>query len=191
MSPSLDDPAVVAAWLAGRFEEDGIEYAIGGALALGAHGIPRMTDDADFAVYVEPDALDRFFDSLERAGCLFDRRRAQAEAERISLVRVRCGRVGVDFFISFHPHHHEALKRRVRLPGVDARDHWFLSAEDLAVHKLLLLRPKDVADLERLFAARGADLDAAYVRRWIHAITPEPDPRRSALEDLVRRFCVP
>ncbi len=52
MNPALADPAVAAAWLADRFEEDGIDYAIGGALALGAHGIPRMTGDADFAVYV-------------------------------------------------------------------------------------------------------------------------------------------
>lgn len=188
MSPSLDDPAVVAAWIAERLEEDGIEYAIGGALALGAHGIPRMTDDADFAVYVEPARLDRFFDALERAGCLLDRRHARAEAERISLVGARCGRVGVDFFLSFHPHHHQALERRVRLLAADERDHWFLSPEDLAVHKLLLLRPKDVADLERLFAVRATGLDIAYVRRWILAITPDGDPRRGALEDLARRF---
>jgi hypothetical protein len=147
-----------------------------------------MTDDADFAVYVEPDALEGFFDSLERAGCLFDRRHARAEAQRISLVGVRCGRVAVDFFISFHRHHQEALGRRVRLPCVDGKEHWFLSAEDLAVHKLLLLRPKDVADLERLFAARSGDLDTTYVRRWIQAITPDGDPRRTALEDLARRF---
>src|SRR3972149_2057056 len=44
-APPLDGPVAVAAWLAERLEADGIAYAIGGALALGAHGIPRMTDD--------------------------------------------------------------------------------------------------------------------------------------------------
>lgn len=188
MSPRLEDPATVAAWLADRFEEDGIEYAIGGALALGAHGIPRMTDDADFAVFLPEAELDRLFDCLDRAGCIFDRQQARAEVRRIAFFYGRCGRVGVDFFLSFHPHDHEALTRRVRLPGADGKDHWVLSAEDLAVHKLALFRPQDVADLERLFAARAADLDVAYVRRWIHAIAGDGDRRSQALDDLIRRF---
>lgn len=188
MTAEWTDPPAVAARLAGRFEEEGIDYAIGGALALGAFGIPRMTDDADFAVFVTEAELDRLFDALERAGCLFDRARARAEVGRISLFGGRCGRVGVDFFVSFHPHDHEALARRVRLPGADGRDHWFLSAEDLAIHKLALLRAKDLADLERLFAARGPELDLAYIRRWIRAIAGEQDPRWAALEELARRF---
>lgn len=191
MAPPLDDPVAVAAWLAERLEADGIAYAIGGALALGAHGIPRMTDDVDLAVFAPEAELDRLFDAVERAGCLFDRARAAADVRRIALFWGRCGRVGVDFFVSFHPHHHEALARRVRLPGADGREHFYLSAEDLAVHKLALYRPKDLADLERLFAARAGDLDVEYVRRWIRAIAGEDDPRRQALEDLARRFCSP
>lgn len=188
MSASFEDPAAVAAWVSDRFEEDGILYAIGGALALGAHGIPRMTDDVDFAVFVPVGDLDRLFDSLERAGCRFDRAGARADVSRVHLFRGRCGHVGVDFFVSFHPHHHEALARRVALPGPDGRDRWFLSAEDLAIHKLALFRSKDLADLERLFAARGAELDLGYIRRWLHAICRAGDVRLAALEDLVTRF---
>lgn len=188
MSTSFDDPPSVAAWVADRFEEDGILYAIGGALALAAHGIPRMTDDVDFSVFVPEDELDRLFDSLERSGCLFDRARARGEVRRVHLFYGRCGRVGVDFFISFHPHHHESIARRVQLPGPDGRPRWFLSAEDLAIHKLALFRPKDQPDLERLFAVSGPAMDVDYVRRWVHAICRPGDPRRAALEDLVRRF---
>ena len=79
MAPPLDDPVAVAAWLAERLEADGIAYAIGGALALGAHGIPRMTDDVDLAVFAPEAELDRLFDAVERAGCLFDRARASAK----------------------------------------------------------------------------------------------------------------
>jgi hypothetical protein len=188
VSASFDDPGSVATWVAVRLDEDGILYALGGALALGAHGIPRMTDDVDFAVFVAEDGVERLLDSLERAGCRFDRARALAEARRIHLFHGRCGHVGVDFFISFHPHHHESVTRRVVLPAADGSPRWFLSAEDLAIHKLALFRPKDLADLERLFAARGPDLDAAYVTRWIEAICDPGDPRRDALSDLLTRF---
>lgn len=188
MSARFDDPGSVAAWVAERLEEDGIVYAIGGALALGAHGIPRMTDDVDFAVFVPEAEIERLLDSLERAGCRFDRARARGEAKRIHLFSGRCGHVGVDFFISFHPHHHESVTRRVLLPAADGQPRWFLSAEDLAIHKLALFRPKDLPDLERLFAVRGAAMDTAYVTRWIEAICDPGDPRRAALADLVARF---
>lgn len=188
MSPQLDDAPAVAAWLSERLEDDGIDYAIGGALALAAFGLPRMTNDVDLSVYVPESEIDRLFDALERAGCLFERRQAREQIERASLFRVRCGSVGVDLFVAFHSHHHDSLKRRVRLPDAQGRLVWFISAEDYAVHKLALFRGKDRVDLELLFAARGAELDVSYIRRWIEAIAPEGDPRRAELEDLARRF---
>ena len=191
MPAAFDDPGSVAAWVAERFEEDGIVYAIGGALALGAHGIPRMTDDVDFSVFVPEDEIQHLFDSLERAGCAFDRAGALAGVRRIHLFHGRCGHVGVDFFVSFHPHHHESIARRVLLPDPAGKPRWFLSAEDLAIHKLALFRPKDLPDLERLFAMSGPVMDLAYVRRWVEAICGAGDPRRAALEDLARRFASP
>jgi len=48
-SPS---PVDVAGHLADRFDEDGLPYAFGGAMALGAWGVPRTTSDVDVAVFV-------------------------------------------------------------------------------------------------------------------------------------------
>jgi hypothetical protein len=191
MRPTLSDPASVAAWVADRLDDEGIPYAIGGAVALAAHGLPRSTADVDISVFAPPDRLERLFDAVERGGCIFDRAAARAEVERIRLFTARCGRVSVDLFVSFHPHHHEALARRVSVECPDGKARWFLSAEDLAVHKLALFRGKDRVDLERLFAARGDGLDVAYVRRWIHAIAGAGDARAAALEDLARRFIAP
>lgn len=44
------------------------------------------------------------------------------------------------------------------------RSVWVLSAESIAVFKMMFYRPKDIVDLERLLAVRGPALDAAYVR---------------------------
>jgi hypothetical protein len=186
--PDLSEPASVGAWLADRLEEEGIAHALGGAVALAAHGFPRNTADVDMSVFVPEGQLDRLFDTLERAGCVFDRERARAAVERIYLFTVRCGRVAADLFVSFHPHHHEALARRVSLRCPDGRARWFLSAEDMVIHKLAMSRQKDLMDLELLFTACGNSMDLGYVRRWVEAITPPGDPRRATLDDLQRRF---
>jgi hypothetical protein len=188
VAPAFVDPAAVGAWLGDRLDEDAILYAIGGAVALAAHGFPRNTADVDMSVFVPESEFERLFDALERAGCLFDRAQAREAVRRIYLFTVRCGRVLADIFVSFHPHHHEALARRVRLRCPDGRERWFLSAEDMVVHKLAMLRTKDLMDLEMLFAARGRAMDVAYVRRWLEAIAPPGDARRAKLDELVGRF---
>ena len=153
MRPELIDPATIGGWLADRLADAGIAHALGGAVALAVHGFPRNTADVDMAVFAPDGQLDPRFDTLERAGCLFDRSRARAAVERISRFTVRCGQVAAGLFVSFHPHHHEALARRVSLRCPDGRARWFLSAEDLVIHKLALSRPKDLMDLELLFTA--------------------------------------
>lgn len=55
------------------FEAAGVEYAIGGALALGVWGFPRATQDVDVNVFVANDDLPRVFDALETAHCSVDR----------------------------------------------------------------------------------------------------------------------
>ena len=189
MTIRLDDAVTVASRIADRFEEGGIAYAIGGALALAAYGMQRMTRDADLGVFIETPAIAAVYDAVERAGCLFERAVASSEIEAAGLFTVRCGVVLADIFVSFQAHHDDARRRRRRLPMADGVERWFLSPEDLAVYKLALLRPKDLMDLEYLFAAQGPALDLAYVRRWVEAIAPDPeDRRRAALDDLAARF---
>ncbi|HEY3236697.1 MAG TPA: hypothetical protein VGJ84_18400 [Polyangiaceae bacterium] len=44
--------------IARRLEDEGIDYAIAGALCLGAHGVVRATEDVD--VLITPEGLERF-----------------------------------------------------------------------------------------------------------------------------------
>jgi len=185
---ALDDVATVSAWLADRLAEDGIEYALSGALALAVHGVPRMTNDVDVSVFAPQDALESLFDALERAGCIFRRDHARSDAGRMALFRVLLGRVSVDVFLAFPPHGPAAMQRRVKVAGPDGVERWYSSAEDLAVHKLALFRDRDRDDLAHLFAAQGERLDLGYVRRWVEALTEPGDPRRAELESLAARF---
>jgi len=76
MTATESAPTEVAARLADRFDEDGLAYALGGALALGAWGVPRTTTDVDIAVFVAEPELDKLLDSIERAGAMVDRAEA-------------------------------------------------------------------------------------------------------------------
>lgn len=166
-------------------EADGIEYAIGGALALGVWGAPRGTKDVDLSVFVEPTRIDAAADVFERAGVMFDRVAAAKDVARTGLFRGLLGRVPVDAFISSHPHFLEMRRRRQRVQTPDGGHLYFITAEDLCVMKLVYGREKDVTDLERLFAVRR--LDVAYIRTWLAKLPVGPD-RVAILDDLERRF---
>ena len=176
----------VALRIADRLEEDHIAYGIGGALALGAHGAPRATKDVDITLFLPETELSRAFDALERAGLMFDRQEATRDVARIGLFKAHAGKMIVDAFLSAHPQYEEMKARRVSIE-VFGKRLWFLSAEDLCLHKLLYGRPKDLLDLERLIAVRPS-IDLAYVRSWMFRMIPAGDRRFDALDDLERRF---
>lgn len=176
MNPLEFDAFQIAAKLAKELDAAGIPYAIGGAIAYGLWGDPRGTHDVDINLFVDHDGLDRALDALERSGVSLDRaaaRRADAEGD---VIVAWCDGLRVDLFTPSIPFSWEAMKTRVRLVG-PLGPASYLSAEAISIFKLLFFRSKDVVDLEKLVAVQGADLDAAYVRRWMVDMMQEDDPR--------------
>ena len=186
--PARPTPVDIAAHIADRFDEDGLPYAFGGSLALGAWGVPRTTSDVDVALFVPESDLERAFDSVERAGAMVDRREAARMVTRTGMFFAAIARTRLDVFIAHHPVHADMERRRVALETLDGKRRWFLSAEDVVLTKLIYGREKDVADLQRLFAVRGRTLDVPYVSEWLGKIVPPGDRRLSLLADLRRRF---
>ena len=90
----------------------------------------------------------------------------------------------IDLFTPSIPFAWEAARtlRRVDSP-LGAMN--FLSAEAMAIFKLLFFRPKDRVDLEKLIAVQGPDLDTAYVRRWVADMMGEDDERVVAWDEMV------
>lgn len=177
----------VARRIAECLVEDGLPYAIGGALALGVWGAPRATVDVDVSVFVVDDELPRVLDAFERAGVMVDRDEAARNVARIGLFKGRLGRTVVDVFMSQHPQYAEMHRRSQLVRDSDGRELCFISAEDLCIHKLIYGRAKDVTDLERLIAAHPT-MDLVYVRRWLEQMIPSGDRRFAVLEDLEHRF---
>jgi hypothetical protein len=180
------NPAEAAQRLGDQLEDAGLDYAIGGALALGVWGAPRLTNDVDLSIFAPATELDRVGDAFDRAGVIFDRADAVRTIERIGMFKGRLGGIVIDAFMSRHPHMDEMQRRRQRVLGPDGSHLYFVSPEDLCVLKLVYGRDKDIADLERLFAVRPT-LDLAYVRSWLSRM-PVGSDRVAILDGLERRF---
>lgn len=186
---TVKSPLEVAGWLAERLDEDSLPYALGGALALAAWSGPRQTVDVDIAVFVGEEELPRVLDAIERAGAVVERDDAERRVASTGMFIAELARTRIDVFLATHPVHQEMGRRR-RAVELDGARLWFLSPEDLALLKLIYGRPKDIVDLERLFAARG-DLDVPYIRSWLERIVPPADARLDTLADLAKRFPPP
>lgn len=188
MTAAPTDAAEAGLRIAGALEAAGVSYALGGALALGAHGVARGTLDVDVNVFVEPDGYRRVIDVLAALGVSIATPAALARAARDGMFVGTWNAIRIDVFVPSIPFAVEAGANRVRLVDDSGTAIWFLSAEDLAVFKLLFYRAKDLADLERLAAAQGPALDRAYVRRWIVDMMGPGDERVAAWDDICRRF---
>jgi len=168
-------------------DEDGLAYAIGGALALTVHALPRETADVDISIYAREEDLPKVIDSLERAGVMIDRADAARSQKRIGMFTGRAGKLLVDVFMHGHPHFEESARRRIRVMTSVGEPMWFVSVEDFCINKLLFARGKDIPDLEHVFAANPT-LDVSYVRHWLTQMVPAGDRRLAILDDLVSRF---
>ncbi len=182
------DAAEAGVRIAHALEAAGVPHAIGGALALGAHGVPRGTLDVDVNVFCPDAELPTVLTSLTALGIAIDLAAATARARRDGMFVGDWHDMRIDVFVPSIPFSTEAARTRVRLVDPDGTAVWFLAPEALTVFKLLFFRPKDLADLERLLAVRGPDLDRAYVRRWMADMMGDEDPRVAFWDELVRRF---
>jgi hypothetical protein len=157
------DALSLAVELGQVLDSAGMPYAIGGALALGVHGVSRSTQDVDVNVFVKPDELERLLQVLTANGVTVDREKAFSEGLNDGI-----------FFTWSHTHRrvsaeHRAVLRSAANPGPDSdsgQPTWFLSTELLSCFKLLFFRAKDLLDLERLVAA-NAELGVERVRSLI------------------------
>lgn len=186
MSAPAASAEEVARELADGLEERRIDYAIGGALAYNQHAVPRGTTDADLNVWVDPAKPTAAAHLLAELGCEFKAQAVIREFLDKGWAYVFYRDVHVDVYLPTRDFHASVRSRRRRLPLL-GREAWFLSAEDLAVFKLILHRPKDWVDLEALLVVQGRALDRAYVRDWIGRVAGEQDVRVKTWDELVAR----
>lgn len=176
----------VARQLADVLEAEGIDYAIGGALALGFYATPRATVDVDINIFVPlPAGLNRIIEALQMAGFEADSpeslvRTATSDGQfrgTVAGVRVDVFVPAIKFYASL-----ANRRRQVQLLG---RPISILGVEDLLILKMMFFRRKDLADAEAVLRAQGS-LDLSRVRATLVDFVGEEDPRVSEWDDLLR-----
>jgi hypothetical protein len=186
MSVAERSAADAAQSIADALDRVGIPYAVGGALALAIAGVPRGTADVDINVFVSEEQVPDVTGVLGSLG-IETPAAARDQARERGMFVGRWEGMRIDVFLPSIPFAREAERTRIRVTDDAGWSGWFLSAESLAVFKLLFFRGKDIVDLERLVAVRP-ELDTTYVRRWIVDMMGDDDERTRRWDEIVTRF---
>lgn len=171
--------------IAEAFAAAALPYMVIGGQAVLLYGEPRLTQDIDVTVGVAPDRLPDVLRAVEHAGLrpLVDD--SFVEETLVLPCEDAASHIRVDVIFSFSDYEREAMQRtrRVALAGTEVR---FASLEDLLIHKLVAGRPRDTEDAQNVLL-KHADVDTAYVRRWLAAFEEALDrPLRDAFDALYR-----
>jgi hypothetical protein len=181
---ALLDEKILA--ISGAFEGAKIPHAFGGALALAYWATPRATLDIDVNLFVPSEEAGRVLAVLAGLGVAeptAQERRSLAERGQL---RCRWEHVPIDLFFAYDPLHESCRRRAVQVPFGAGATLPILSAEDLAVFKVLFAREKDWRDLAELLFALGPDFDAPYAEGWLRRILDEKDARLARFEAVLR-----
>lgn len=185
-APALKPNALeVAGQLARELERRGVEYALGGAIALGFWGAPRGTLDVDLTLFVPPDRPSECLWLLGDIGCKFQGSAALASLAEHGFCSVSFADLRIDFFVPM-TEFYESARRRKRTVKLGEQSVVVWDAETLSVFKLMFFRRKDLADAEQMLRTQGKDFDRAWVREQLIAIYEARDPRVSQWDELCR-----
>jgi hypothetical protein len=176
------DEKVVA--LERALRDAGIPHAFGGAIALAYYATPRGTQDIDVNLFVPASDLDRVLGVLAPLGVDPANQAVRLRTERDEQVRVSWDGTPLDLFFAYDPLHDACRERRrhVAFPGERIA---ILSAEDLAIFKVLFAREKDWRDLRELLFAQSASFDADYATGWLERILAPDDQRLDRFRSLL------
>jgi hypothetical protein len=166
------DIAKIAVEVLDRIEDTGVPYMLVGAIAAGAHGIPRSTRDVDFLV---PDTSGGGGNAIINALkdiVLFEE---QAVFDTLTWGKRHVGLtispppVKIELFELFDdPFVIQEFDRKqeIFIPILN-RKGWVPTAEDVIVRKLRWGRDKDLADVTDILAVQGSEnLDMTYIENW-------------------------
>ena len=161
MNPA--NPAELAQQLGALLRERGIEYAIGGALALGFWGEPRGTLNVDVTLFLPPEKPASCLDVLLEIGFDVTPSAALESLTEHGFCRGHYRGTPVDVFLPVADFY-EVAKQRRRTVTLDRQTIQIWDPECLAVFKLMFFRRKDLADIEQMLRQQGSQLDRGWVR---------------------------
>ena len=146
-------------------------YCLLGALALGAWGTPRTTQDLDVLISIEHEDRPRLIQQMEGRGFIVDSRWNEDNPMiREFHVRLHRDAIPVDLMLPRDAHDQECLARRrqYQLAGLSL---WIISPEDFVLHKLKAGRAQDFIDVLSVLHRRQRSLDRPYMIQWAQRLS--------------------
>jgi hypothetical protein len=166
------------------FEQLGIPYAFGGAIALFYHREPRSTLDIDVNIFLPPAQEAEVVDVLATLYAV-DAERVRNDVQATGQTRSIWDTIYIDLFFADTDFHQMMARRVDRQPFLGTEIN-VLSIEDLVVCKMLFDRPKDWLDIEAVGLTKGRELDRNYMETALAMFVDTDDARferlRQALE---------
>lgn len=173
--------------LSRALEAADLPFMVIGGQAVLVHGQPRLTQDIDVTLGVEPDRLGEVLGICEQ----LDLEPLPEEVESFVMETFVLPalqpetRIRVDFVFSTTAYERQAIQRAVRVEMCGSKVP-FATAEDLILHKLFAGRPRDREDALGVVRRQAKKLDWAYLDRWAREFASVPG--REGMVEEVRRL---
>ncbi len=161
-----------------------VPHAFGGAIALAYYATPRGTRDVDVNVFLPVTAFDRIVEVLLPLGVDGPSDELRRTLERDEQVRLAWDETPVDLFFSYNELHDSCVARKRSVP-FGGEQISILSAEDLAIFKVLFARDKDWRDLHEMIFAQAPSFDADYATGWLQRILDPGDERLARFGEIL------
>jgi hypothetical protein len=163
------NPQLEAAWEIGQFfNQQHIEYAIIGGIAVQRWGTPRFTQDVDLSIatpLIEGSSAlvhlitQHFASRIENA-------EEFARTARVILIQASNG-INVDISLAL-PGYEDVMLARTLIYEIEPdKTIRICSAEDLIIHKAVAGRPQDMRDIEGIIYRHGEKLNITEIRYWL------------------------
>ena len=178
MEEKLLDYASFVKLVIEALEATGLDYLIGGAVAVWAWGEPRATQDLNLVVDIPLELVDRLSEELEKRYMLVP---ADIITEAILEDRADLAINAIHIFSGYKAElfplrigdelRRSALDRRQRVDlGPDLGEVYLHAPEDLILYKLwyygLSQQTKHLRDTGSIVTALGDELDTGYIEGW-------------------------
>lgn len=182
--PPVDFAAFIAT-ISRELTSRRIPFMLIGGQAVLLHGQPRLTEDIDITLGIDPSRLAVVVEVCESLDLqpLPPDPDAFVRDTYVLPAGHRATGLRVDFIFSTTPYERQAIERaiRVTLGGAEVP---FATAEDLIIHKLFAGRARDEEDAAGVARRQSNRLDWDYIERWVRefAVLPgrEDLPQRAA-----------
>ena len=160
-------------------EKAGIDYMVGGAVAVWLWGEPRSTQDIDIVIHLGMEQINVLSRELEKAeiylppDIILENLNETRGDLPINAIHGASGYKAEMFLIRENDELRKtAFQRRVKVNfGSEVGEVFIHSPEDLIIYKMLYYslsqQTKHIRDIGSIIKTRGDELDYEYIQKWV------------------------